>query len=81
MNTERKEIIIRPADENNPNAAPFYREERKLVMARWNYKDLIQRFEEMMKWDTNNHTYKVEGTYSMDDNILFFDLNTAQIIK
>ncbi|ALB29846.1 hypothetical protein [Companilactobacillus heilongjiangensis] len=81
MDVEKKAILIKPSEESNPDAAPFYKEDRKLVMARWNYKDLIQRFEEMMSWNTDEHTYKIEGKYFMEDNELLFNLNEAQTIK
>lgn len=81
IDSEKKQIVIIPSDENNANAAPFFRENRNIIAARWNYKDLIQTFENLMNWDTDTHTYKVEGSYSMENNLLFFDLNNFQTIK
>lgn len=81
MDSDKKQIVIKSSDEGNPNAAPFFKKNRKIVTARWNYRDLIQTFEEMMHWNTEMHTYKVEGSYLMEDNLLFFDLNDTQVIK
>jgi len=81
IDSNDRQIIVKPSSQDDPNAAPFYKESRKAVSARWNYKDLIQTFEDLMSWKTDIHTYRVEGTYFREDNLLLFDLNQSHQIK
>lgn len=81
INSIDKRVVVRPASESDSNAAPFFKPGKKIISVRWNYKDLIQTFEELMGWDVNVHTYKVEGFFSIEDNLLLFDLKKVTEVK
>lgn len=81
VNTADKVIAIRVVDEDDPNATPFYKPSRKVVSAKWNYQDFNHMLEKLMGWDTKVHTYRINGTYSLEDRLLVFDLKNPRIVK
>lgn len=81
INSVDEQVVVRAASKDNPNSAPFFKTNKKIISVRWNYKDLIQTFEELMNWNVAEHTYKVEGSFSIDDNLILFDLRKFQEIK
>ncbi|GAB5053687.1 hypothetical protein PESHB5_01860 [Pediococcus parvulus] len=81
INSEEKIVVIQKSNKDDEAAAPFFKSGRKNVTVRWNYRDLLQRLEEMMNWDTNENTYRIDGMYHSEEDVLSFDLKAAQIIE
>ena len=72
-----KRFAVQRSDEDEEGSSKFYRGGRN-VSVRWNNKELINTLCGLMNWDISDHSYKVNGVYSRDDNALIFDLKTAE---
>lgn len=83
INEKMKQIAIKGCEEVTPNAVQFYKEDKKsnLLSVRWNPKDLLNTLSEMMGWDLQTESYKIAGTLYLDEDVMLFDLEKAEIIK
>ncbi|MBS7298108.1 MAG: hypothetical protein KIG65_03395 [Eubacteriales bacterium] len=77
INEAEKQIAIQVADENDENATPFVKGEKKFLNVRWNYKDFVYSLAQMMNWDLEKDGYKVMGEYFSNEDALLFDLKKA----
>ena len=83
INEKLKQIAIKECDENTPNAVPFYNAAKKsnLLSVRWNPRDLLNTLSDMMGWDLQSESYKIAGTLYLNEGVMLFDLEKAEIIK
>lgn len=83
INAKEKILAIQSCDENRPNAANFYNEERQnnVFSVRWNSKDLLNNIKAMMGWDYTKESYRVEGTLLPEESAMLFDLNNAEFLN
>ena len=44
----------------------------------WNSKDLLSTIRNMMKWNLNLESYRVEGQLLKDEGAMLFDFNNAE---
>lgn len=78
INSNSRQVAIKKATENDEGSIPFYNDERKLVSVRWNNKELIRTISNLMDWKLEGKVYRVDGTYSYEDDAMIFDLNSAE---
>lgn len=76
INEKDKLIAIQKCEDQTPNATPFYKEQKN-VMVRWNNSDLLATLEKMMGWDVKRNGYKITGEFFSDECALIFDLKDA----
>lgn len=82
INPDQKQIAIRGCDENAPRSNSFYRDNgRGVTSVRWNAKSLIVAIKEMMGWDLESESYRVDGQFFKEDETMLFDLNKAKTIE
>ncbi len=79
INSESKQIAIRGCDENTPRSNAFYKEnDRGVVSVRWNSKDLLSTLKDMMGWNLDRESYRVEGQLLKEEDAMLFDFNNAE---
>ena len=79
INSESKQIAIRGCDENTPRSNAFYKEnDRGVVSVRWNSKDLLSTLKDMMGWNLERESYRVEGQLLKEEDAMLFDFNNAE---
>ena len=79
INSESKQIALRGCDENTPRSNAFYKENnRGVVSVRWNSKDLLATFKDMMGWNLDLEAYRVEGQLLKEEGAMLFDFNNAE---
>ena len=80
IDKKAKQILIRKCDKKDPNAKIFYKEnKRNIISVRWNTVDLLNTIQDIMGWDLNRDSYKIEGNLVDDDNAILFPLELNQI--
>lgn len=84
INEESQQIAIKCCDDSTPNCVSFYKDEkesnRKIISVRWNGRDLLNTFQNMMDWDLNKCSYRVCGTLIKEEAAMLFDLKTAELL-
>lgn len=79
INTDSKQIAIRGCNGDTPRSNSFYRENsRGIFSVRWNTKDLLSTLRDMMGWNLELESYRVEGQLLKEENAMLFDLNNAE---
>lgn len=79
INSESKQIAIRGCDESTPRSNAFYKEnDRGVVSVRWNSKDLLSTLKDMMGWNLDCESYRVEGQLLKEEGAMLFDFNNAE---
>ena len=79
INSESKQIAIRGCDENTPRSNAFYKENnRGVVSVRWNSRDLLSTLKDMMGWNLDIDSYRVEGMLLKEEGAMLFDFNKAE---
>lgn len=84
INAEAKQIAIKACEPETPNATPFYRERKKGEPARsvrWSNRELLNNLSEMMGWDLDRVSHRVEGKLLIHENAMLFDLTKATDMK
>lgn len=79
INSDSKQIAIRSCDEETPRSNAFYKENnRGVVSVRWNSRDLLSTLKDMMGWNLDLDSYRVEGTLLKEEGAMLFDFNRAE---
>ncbi len=79
INTDSKQIAIRGCNGDTSRSNSFYRENsRGIVSVRWNTKDLLSTLRDMMGWNLELESYRVEGQLLKEENAMLFDFNKAE---
>ena len=79
INESNKQIAIRSCDESTPRGNAFYKENnRGVVSVRWNSRDLLSTLKDMMGWNLDLDSYRVEGTLLKEEGAMLFDFNRAE---
>lgn len=73
-----KRFAIVPCDMNDQNAKKFYRGGSKADGVRWNERDLILTFSNLIDKDLEKEGITVEGIYSEHEDALIFDFHDAR---
>lgn len=82
INHQTHQIAIQKCEEDVSNATKFYKPKKsKIISVRWNGKDLINTIQDMMGWELENESYRVDGELLKDDNAMIFNLNAAAKMK
>ena len=82
INDEAKQIAVQAAPESEAKAVPFFKEKKSgLISVRWNGKDLMNTITEMMDWDLDKQSYRVDGTLIKEDNAMLFDFSQAKLVN
>lgn len=82
INDETKQIAVQTAFEDTPKAVSFYKEKASgLVSVRWNGKDLMNTITDMMDWDLEKHSFRVDGVLIKEENAMIFDFSNAQEVS
>lgn len=78
INEAEKKIAVQACGEGTPNAAPFYKEKKSgVISVRWNGRDLLNTFQDIMGWDLKSNAYRIEGIHLKDERAILFDLTQA----
>jgi hypothetical protein len=80
INDDEKKIAIQECSKETEGANRFVRNENNLSV-RWNNRELINDIEELMCWDLSQGGFRILGSYYRAENVMIFDLNTAEAIK
>lgn len=83
INEDSHQIAVQVCDDKTENSAAFYKSERqtKVLSVRWNSKDLLNTIKNMMEWDLEIYSYRVNGTFFKDESAMIFDLHEATIMR
>ena len=72
-------IAIQGYDFEAPRAVPFYKGfDNKAVSVRLTGKDLLNTIAEMMDWDLNQTSYRIDGKLLAADRAVVFDVTQAK---
>ena len=81
INDIDKQIAIQVSSEENNKAVPFYKEKKSgLISVRWNGKDLMNTITDMMQWDLDEKSYRVDWLLIKEENAMLFDFSQAKEI-
>lgn len=81
VNEKEKKIAVQVCDEETPNAAPFYKEKKSgVISVRWNGRDLLNTFQDIMGWNLKNDAYRIEGIHLKAERAILFDLTKATML-
>lgn len=79
INSNSKQIAIRGCSEDTPHSNAFYKENnRGIVSVRWNTKDLLFTLRDLMGWNLELESYRVEGQLLKEEGAMLFDFNNAE---
>lgn len=79
INGVDRQIAIQGYDFEIPRSVPFYKgTDNKPVSVRLSGKDLLNTIAEMMQWDLNNNSYRIDGKLLSADRAVVFDLTQAK---
>lgn len=77
-----RRIALQVCDEKTSNAVAFYKPKKaNVVSVRWNGRDLINTIKNMMQWNLEKESYRIEGELIQEENAMIFDLNKATILN
>ena len=73
------QIAIQGFDNEAPRAVPFYKgTDEKAVSVRWNGKDLLNTISEIMHWNLNTDSFRIDGKLLLEERAILFDLTQAK---
>lgn len=79
INSQDHKIAIQSCDCETPRAIQYYKaNDNKAVSVRWNGKDLLNTLCEMMDWNLNEASYRIDGKHLRDEHAILFDLSQAK---
>lgn len=79
---ERKMMAVQACDEETPHAVQFYKAKASgVISVRWNTKDLLNTIQDMMGWDLDKMSYRIDGVLLKAENAMLFDLTRATELK
>lgn len=79
INGVDRQIAIQGYDFETPRSVSFYKgTDNKAVSVRLSGKDLLNTISEMMYWDLNNSSYRIDGKLLSAERAVVFDLNQAK---
>lgn len=82
INKSERQIAIQGHDIEVPKSVQFYKGpdliEKKAVSVRWNGKDFLNTLSEMMGWDLNWDSYRIDGVLLPEERAILFDFNQAR---
>ena len=82
INFSEKKVAIIECDKDEEGSINFYNPNKKLIAVRWNNKELQKTLANLMDWElSDGKAYKIDGTYSFEDQAMIFDLETAEMIN
>lgn len=82
INEAEKKVAVQACDETATNSTPFYKEKKSgVISVRWNGKDLLNTFQDIMGWNLKNEAYRIEGIHLKRERAILFDLNRATELK
>ncbi len=76
INEDTKQMALQVSNQDTPNAVAFYKG-TKVSSVRWNMRDLLNTIRNMMEWDLQRSSYRVEGTLLKDEKAILFDFSKA----
>ena len=78
IKADEKKVAVQACGEQAENATSFYKEKKSgAISVRWNGKDLLNTFQDLMGWDLKQQAYRIEGTHLKDEHAILFDLTQA----
>lgn len=81
INFTEKKIAIIKSKQDEEGSIAFFNPDKKLVSVRWNNKELQKTLANIMGWELKEGiAYKIDGTYSYEDEAIIFDLNQGELI-
>lgn len=79
INDIGRQIAIKKTDANDENATSFFKiKKNDVVSARWGSKELLHKIYNMMHWDVKKDSFKVNGVYYQEEEVMIFDLNNVE---
>ena len=77
-----RRMALQVCNEKTANAVAFYKPKKSnVVSVRWNGRDLINTIKNMMQWNLEKESYRIEGELIQEENAMIFDLNKATLLK
>lgn len=83
INEASQQIAIQCCDESTPNHTAFYKQEKSknVISVRWNGKDLLNTISEMMGWNLEQNSYRINGSLLKEESAMLFDLKSADMLN
>ena len=79
INKWEGQIALQGYDTEVSRAVPFYKgTDMKAISVRMNGKDLLNTIAEMMGWDLDNSSFRIDGKLLYDERAILFDLTAAK---
>lgn len=79
INKLDRQIALQGYDIEVPRSVPFYKAtDMKAISVRMNGKDLLNTIAEMMGWDLDNSSFRIDGKLLYDERAILFDLTAAK---
>ncbi|WP_240411325.1 hypothetical protein [Limosilactobacillus vaginalis] len=78
INGDSKQFAIQVTNSSEPAKIPFLKRKKKTLTVRWNNSVLKNELSEMMKWNLQAYTYRINGKYYKEDQLMIFDLKDAK---
>ena len=79
IDENEKRIAIQACEESAKNAVAFYKEKKSnVVSVRWNGRDLLNTFQELMGWNLKESSgYRIDGVLLKEEHAMLFNLKEA----
>lgn len=82
VDEDSRHIAVKVCSEDEPNAAPFYKEKKNNVLSvRWNGRDLLNTIQNMMGWNLSKSGFRIDGVLLKEEQAMLFDLASAVELK
>lgn len=84
INTNSKQVALQTCAEGTENAVLFCTEDKKdgkILSIRWNAKDLLNTLSDMMGWNLDDSSFRIDGKLLQSENAMLFDFNHAKELK
>lgn len=78
IDAANKQMAVQACDSTTEKAVLFYKPKPNGVLSvRWNARDLINTIERVAQWNLKEASYRVNGLYVPEQQLMLFDLNDA----
>ncbi|MCI6369091.1 MAG: hypothetical protein MR804_09400 [Limosilactobacillus reuteri] len=81
INSESRQFVIQVVGASDPSRISFFRKKKKNMNVRWNNSILKNELSSLMGWDLETFTYRIDGDFHKEENLMLFDLSQAKSTK
>lgn len=81
IDEDSKQVAIQACTDATVGAVDFFKSTKNVASVRWTSKDLLNTLQEMMGWQLDRESYRVDGKLLKQEKAMLFDLKTAVELK